>query len=302
MPSYNQAQFIEETIRSVLLQGYPDLEYIIIDGGSTDGSVDIIRKYERWLAYWVSKPDRGQTQAINKGWMKATGDILAYINSDDYYLEGTIATVVEGFRDHARTGMVYGTATIIDEAGKEVGVWVARPFDLRIMLAEENIVPQPAAFFSRHALESVGYLDERWHMIMDYELCVRVGMRFPVVCMPRTLAKFRIHSGSKTQTRSESTTRELIHFGATFFAKHISLQEIRALKRATLSRIHYERSLTYIMKGRQQACKALGPLRESLLLHPLFALGRPLQTAYIVKEVLLSYLTIIRDRYGVKSR
>ena len=91
-PSYNQSEFIEETIRSVLLQGYPNLEYIILDGASTDGSVDIIRKYAPWLAYWVSEPDRGQTHAINQGWRYATGNIVTYINSDDCYLQGTISS------------------------------------------------------------------------------------------------------------------------------------------------------------------------------------------------------------------
>jgi GT2 family glycosyltransferase len=96
-PSYNQGEFTEETIRSVLLQGYPDLEYMIIDGGSSDASLEIIRKYEPWLAYSVSEPDRGQTHAINKGWMRATGGILAYINTDDCYLHGAIATAASAF-------------------------------------------------------------------------------------------------------------------------------------------------------------------------------------------------------------
>src|SRR5262245_47892717 len=119
-PSYNQAEYIEETIRSVLLQGYPDLEYILIDGGSTDGSVEIIRTYAPWLTYWVSEPDRGQTDAINKGWARATGEILAYINTDDCYLDNAIATAVQEFRANPGAGMVYGTAIIVDEAGEEL--------------------------------------------------------------------------------------------------------------------------------------------------------------------------------------
>ena len=147
-PSYNQGQFIEETIRSVLLQGYPDLEYMIIDGGSTDESLEIIRKYEPWLAYYVSEPDRGQTHAINKGWRRATGAILAYINTDDCYLNGAIATAVHEFCTRPDVGMVYGTAIIVNEHNKWT-TWKARPFDLKMMLTVGNIVPQPAVFFSR---------------------------------------------------------------------------------------------------------------------------------------------------------
>src|SRR5262249_24267921 len=132
-PSYNQGQFIEETIRSVLLQGYPNLEYMIIDGGSTDESLEIIRKYEPWLASFVSEPDRGQTHAINKGWMRATGEILAYINTDDCYLNGAIATAAHEFCTRPDVGMVYGTATIVNERNKWT-TWKARPFDLKMML------------------------------------------------------------------------------------------------------------------------------------------------------------------------
>src|SRR4051812_39975174 len=152
-PSYNQGQYIEETIRSILLQGYPCLEYIIIDGGSTDGSIDIIRKYASWLAYWVSKPDQGQTSAINKGWRRASGDILAYINSDDSYLPGVLGTVARVFSGNSAVGMAYGTAEIINPSGRRLRMWRAKPFNLKTMLAVDNTVPQPTAFFSRKALE-----------------------------------------------------------------------------------------------------------------------------------------------------
>ena len=184
-PSYNQALFIEETIRSVLLQGYPDLEYIILDGNSTDRSVEIIRKYEPWLAYWVSKRDRGQTQAINKGVKSATGQIVAYINSDDTYLCGAIQAVVAAFDAQPGTGMVYGSAEIVDEGSRPIGVWKAYPFDLGTLLATTRSLPQPAVFFSGIALKEVGYFDEQWQLIMDYQSFVRVGMHFPAVCLSR---------------------------------------------------------------------------------------------------------------------
>src|SRR5439155_9188523 len=131
-----------------------------------DGSVDVIRKYEPWLAHWVSESDRGQTHAINKGWARATGEILAYINADDSYLSGTIGIAASAFCANPRSGMVYGTATIVDEAGSELRSWEATPFDLRTMLAVGNVVPQPSVFFSAAALKDVGYLSEDWQMIM----------------------------------------------------------------------------------------------------------------------------------------
>jgi len=292
-PSYNQGDFIEETIRSVLLQGYPDLEYIILDGGSTDGSVDIIRKYEPWLAHWVSKRDGGQTEAINNGWRKATGEILAYINSDDCYLAGAIAAAVEGFQSDSQTGMVYGTAIIVDETGKELRVWKGQPFDLKTTLTVGSIVPQPTAFFSGKALKRIGYLDEKWHMIMDYDLCIRISVQWPTVCLPGTLARFRDHRQSKTNTRFEATATELIYWLATFSPEHISPEEWRAIKWETLSRVHYEWAMAYLANGRQYAPKALKQLVKSLLQYPLFVLKRPMGTSYLLKEVLLSYFTAI---------
>jgi glycosyltransferase involved in cell wall biosynthesis len=289
-PSYNQAEFIEETIRSVLLQGYPDLEYIIVDGGSNDGSVEIIRKYAPWLAYWVSEPDRGQTHAINKGWTYATGDVLAYINTDDCYREDALAAAVEGFRADPRAAMVYGTAVVVDEVGHQLRTWEAQPFDLKVMLTVGNVVPQAAAFFARDALERAGYLDETWHMIMDYELCIRLGLQFPAVCLAETLARFRDHPQSKTRSRFKATARELIQFAAIFSTEKVSPQELRAIKRAMVSRVYYECAMTYLAIGRQHGSQALKQFAKSILVYPLFALRRPMDTAYILKEVLLSLL------------
>lgn len=295
-PSYNQGQFVEETIRSVLLQGYPDLEYIIMDGGSTDSSVDIIRKYEPWLSYWISQPDRGQSHAINMGWAKTSGEILAYLNSDDYYYQSAIAAAVEGFLEHPDAGIVYGTAAIVGERGGEIRTWAARPFDVKAMLTEGNIVPQPAAFFSRRSLNAQGYLDERLSMIMDYALCIRVGMQSPTVCLSGKLAGFRDHSDSKTRTRFAATAKELIQFGTAFFADPASGQDLQRLQRATMGRYHFLLALGYASQGRPRSASGLAALFRSIGLNPLFALRRPIHTAYIAKEAVLSYGVIARDR------
>ena len=198
-PSYNQGQFIEETIRSVLLQGYPNLEYIIIDGGSTDGSVEMIRKYEPWLAYWVSEPDRGQSDAINKGWRWARGEILAWLNSDDVYRSGSIAMVVETFLTQPAVGCVYGHCDCINEEGLIIGKLGEWEFNLRRLIRRcESPIPQPATFVSRSALDAVGMLDQDLHYAMDYDLWIRIGLRFPIVRVPQTLAAFRVHTRSKS--------------------------------------------------------------------------------------------------------
>jgi glycosyltransferase involved in cell wall biosynthesis len=285
-PSLNQGRFIEETIRSVLLQGYPDVEYIVIDGGSTDESAEIIQRYERWLAYWVSEPDRGQAQAINRGWSHSTGQILAYINADDFYLSGAIAAAAAAFSAQPGSGMVYGTAMIVDEAGEELRAWEAQPFDLRTMLAVGNIVPQPSVFFSSAALKDVGHLNEEWELIMDYDLCIRIGMQYPSVAIPETLTKFRNHPESKTRLRFEALADEVIQFGRALRTDQMSPWAWRTLQRATISRVRYELALAYVRDGRRTESKAVKQLLKSIFLYPPFALRRPLLTAHIMKRVL----------------
>jgi glycosyltransferase involved in cell wall biosynthesis len=286
-PSYNQGRFIEETIRSVLLQGYPNLEYLILDGGSTDETLSVIHRYEPWLSYWVSEPDGGQTNAINKGWERATGEILAYLNTDDFYMPGAIATAAAQFRPDV--GMVYGTARLIDESGRELSPWLARPFDLETMLVQGSIVPQPATFFSQPVVRRLGYLNEQRHMIMDYELCIRIGMEFPTVCVPDTIASFRTHAQSKTWRQFELMAKELIDFVMSFQPTGLSDREWKRIRSSTLSRVHYEWAFEYLARG-QRGPKALGQLLQSIRLYPPFALRRPMLTGHIVKEVLAGLL------------
>jgi len=301
-PSYNQVEYLEETIRSVLLQGYPDLEYIIMDGGSTDGSVEIIRKYEPWLAHWVSGPDRGQTHAINQGWEHATGEILAYINSDDCYFPETIAVIVQAFHTNPQAGMIYGTAIVVDETGEPLRVWKGQTFSLETMLTKGSIVPQPATFFAKDALTSVGFLDEEWHMIMDYDLCIRFGQEFPTLCLAETLANFRDHLQSKTHAHYEAIARELIRWLGMFTSSGIPVERLQTMKQMMLSRVHYEWALNHVAKGRMHAYDALLELKESLFAYPRFALQHPVGTAYILKEICLSLITSFQARRHPQKR
>jgi len=175
-PSYNQTLFIEETIRSILLQGYPRLEYIIIDGGSTDNSLDIIRHYDRYLAYWESKPDLGQSHAINKGWKRATGDIVAYLNSDDTYEPGAIAAIARFFVNNPEADMVYGDCYQINHKSERIGTFLYKGFDLARLLDNDTWhIPQQGVFIKKEILSKVGLLDESLHFKMDRDLFIRIA-------------------------------------------------------------------------------------------------------------------------------
>jgi glycosyltransferase involved in cell wall biosynthesis len=206
-PSFNQAQFLERTLRSVLDQGYPDLEYIVLDGGSTDGSVDIIRRYADRLDYWRSRADDGQTAAINEGWSRTNGEILAWLNSDDYYLPGTLPFVGEYFRDHPETRLLYGTCERVDPQGHSLG-FVGSPFRMRDLLFSRQIIPQPSAFLHRELISAVGPLDPALRYSMDYDLFLRATQRSTPVFVDRPLAGATIHPRAKTTADRDPAYRE----------------------------------------------------------------------------------------------
>ena len=202
-PSYNQAQFLERTIISVLNQNYPNLEYMIIDGGSTDGSVDIIRKYDKYLTYWVSEPDDGQSDAINKGFDISTGDILAWLNSDDMYLPGALFKVADMFRKCPDAALVYGDFIKVDAADRCIALRRQPSFDYRICLYFYTIAIQPASFFGRKAFFEVGGIDTSLNYTMDYDLILRLAQYGEVANISEYLCAFRFHSATKTITREK---------------------------------------------------------------------------------------------------
>ena len=196
-PSFNQAHFLEQTILSVLQQNYEALEFIIIDGGSTDGSLEIIRKYENQLAFWVSEKDRGQAHALNKGLERATGEIVAYLNSDDLYLPGAFASVVDYFRDHPECDWLCGDTLMFGEGQKDVVVSADVPKSAAHALSWAYTAPQPGMFWKRDLLGE-GF-DERWRYCFDHELYVRLLLAGHACHhLPVTLAAYRLHPASKT--------------------------------------------------------------------------------------------------------
>jgi glycosyltransferase involved in cell wall biosynthesis len=196
-PSLNQARFLETAMRSVLEQDYPRLEYIVIDGGSTDGSLEIIRRHADRLAYWVAEPDEGQSAAINAGLMKAQGDIVAWLNSDDVYLPGAIGQAVNALTEHEGAGMAYGDGLMVDADLVLLDRHRYRRLNALDLLCFDVIL-QPAAFMRRACLDEVGLLNRDYDLILDHELWVRLASRFTLVHVPAFWALERTHPAAKT--------------------------------------------------------------------------------------------------------
>ena len=202
-PSFNQGNFIEQTILSVLSQDYPNLEYLVADGGSSDATLDVLAKYSGKVT-WISEADEGQTDAINKGLRRATGSVVGYLNADDLLLPGTLKRVGEVFINHPQTCWVTGKCRIVDEENNEIRRPITvykntllglHSFSLLLMT---NYISQPATFWRKDASESIGYLDENLRYVMDYEYWLRLYSKSPPVFIPEYLAAFKIHQSSKT--------------------------------------------------------------------------------------------------------
>lgn len=270
-PSYNQGQFLEATIRSVLLQGYPNLEYIVFDGGSTDDSVEILRRYEPWLAFWVSEPDRGQSHAINKGWTKATGDVFAWLNSDDMYMPGAIGEAVQALKQHPETALVYGTCQYIDADGRPTVLRNPGQVDFRQLLWNLNgTLPQPTTFIRRSILEDAGFLDETLKYSMDYELWLRIAMRYPLRHVEKVWAATRMHDEAKTVARQKQIWKQKVKI----LDKTVSSPDLPAHVRnevpALYSTYYFRTASVYL--SRSDLLGALKYLWQAVTLRPGLAL------------------------------
>jgi glycosyltransferase involved in cell wall biosynthesis len=206
-PSYNQGRFLEATLRSVLEQDYPSVEYLVVDGASTDNSIEIIRKYADKITWWVSEKDSGQSEAVNKGLHRARGEIVAWLNSDDLYLPGAITAAVAAFQSHPEAGVVYGDALAIDADGRPFNRMHARQYSLVDLMAFD-IICQPAAFMRRQVLEQANYLNPAYHLLMDNLLWICMAKIAPLVYVPQTWAAARYHDQAKNRTRGAAYGRE----------------------------------------------------------------------------------------------
>jgi glycosyltransferase involved in cell wall biosynthesis len=204
-PSLNQAPFLEFTLRSVIEQNYPDIEYIVQDGGSSDGSVEILKRYERLLTRWESLQDGGQAHAINLGFAHATGEIMAWLNSDDLLLPGTLNYVADYFNQHPDVDVIYGHRILIDEMGREIGRWILPPHDEEV-IRWADYVPQETLFWRRRLWKVIGEaVDEEFEFAMDWDLILRFQeARAKFVRLPRFLGAFRVWPDQKTQNSMDT--------------------------------------------------------------------------------------------------
>lgn len=265
-PSYNQGRFLEETIRSVLLQGYPNLEYIVMDGGSTDESVDIIRQYGPWLAHWESQPDGGQADAINKGFRLATGDYLAWLNSDDCYDPGFLAGMVGLFRARPGVDLIYrdvNQGTSREDASPRPGAAITFTEMLRTL----NVpIPQMAAMWRRNIVDRVGLLDAKWRVVLDREFFLRVGLHGTMAYVPGAAGFFRHHADSKSIAQERHWVREIPAMYAEFFARTDLPLEIAALRRESMSAAYIFAARIARQYGEHRV--AVGLIAKAIAIHP----------------------------------
>ena len=206
-PSYNQARFLEKTMRSVLEQDYPNIEYLVVDGASTDGSVDLIKKYAGRLTWWVSEKDNGQAEAINKGLSRVKGEIVAWINSDDYYMPGAIAGAVNALSENPAVGMVFGNVRVVDENEKVLNNLAYGDWNVTDLMAF-RIIGQPAVFMRREVLEKAGTLDLSYHLLLDHQLWIRLALAGGMKYVPVLWASAHYHEDCKNLAQAAGFGRE----------------------------------------------------------------------------------------------
>lgn len=267
VPSFGQAEYLEETLRSVFAQEYSPIEVIAVDGGSTDGSVDILRRYENRLAWWVSESDRGQTDALNKGFARASGDILGWVCSDDTLLPGTVSAGVAALAADPDALLVYGDAELVDGAGQSLGLLPARPFDLVEMVRTcQNHVVQPGSLFTRRAWELAGPLTVESHYYFDFELVLRIALHGRAAHLDRALGTYRLHPESKSSagTLIKATDHERLY--AALFARTDLPPELRAVEAEARSRSSLTAGEYYDASGRRGTARRA--YMEGLRRHP----------------------------------
>ena len=281
-PSFNQGRYLEQTIRSVLLQGYPNLEYVVIDGGSTDESVDILRYYDRWLHHWISEPDRGQSMAINKGLRQSTGDIVAYLNSDDYYLPGALPAVAAAFSQMPPVDLIYARCRIVDESGEPTGEQFGSIHSFREIVDLWSVwwrrrqFVQPEVFWTRRIMEKIGLLDEELHYGMDYDYWTRMlhqGAQLAPLDYP--VAAFRVHAKQKSAAAERAAAELLSVVRKYLWERDSSLpwSERFELQNHWLYTSVFLRRAGETMAGNESRFARYRRLSHVLLRHPQIALG-----------------------------
>ncbi len=284
-PSYNQAAFLEQTMRSVLEQDYPAIEYLVADGASSDGSPEIIRRYSGRLAWWVSEKDKGQAEAINKGFARVTGEYVAWLNSDDLYLPGALRAVAEAFAAHPEVGLVFGDVVSIDGEGQPFNVMVFGPRGLDELLCF-NIISQPGVFLRRSVLAQTGLLDESYHYLLDHHLWLRAARAAGTLYLPQRLAAARFHAEAKNVAQAAAFGREAFRI-IDWVQEQPDLQEdYRRLHRRIWAGA-YRFDGRYLQDGGQPRA-ALAAYWHSLAAHPPTALVEWRRILYAVASLVVN--------------
>jgi glycosyltransferase involved in cell wall biosynthesis len=245
-PSFNQAAFIERTICSVLDQNYPNLEYIIIDGGSTDDSVELIRRYEKYLAFWVSEKDRGQSHAINKGLKIATGDWVAWQNSDDIFYPGAFKSLANAARKNSKSTLIIGNMNMIDEQGDVINDLKYVTPTYESLLAEGMVLTNQAAFWRRSIHEKIGYLKEDLHYGFDFEWFLRILQYGRATHVNKTWGGLRMHSQTKTSQFQMLFDKEYAEIRE---GRQVSIAKLRVYQLRRLCLMLAKGDLDYIVRG-----------------------------------------------------
>ncbi len=294
-PSYNQAKYLEQTIQSVLRQDYPRIEYIVMDGASSDGSVEIIKKYAGQLTYWESQQDLGQADAINKGFARATGDIVAWLNSDDYYLPGIISKAVQVFEENPDVVLIYGNMLAVDENGATFNTLTYRPLTFEDLLCF-HIIGQPAVFMRRSALQKTKGLDPTFHFLLDHLLWIQIAKQGKILHVDQTWSAARYHAEAKNVARAAEFGREAFRILETIAQdKDLAATLLRIDRRAHASA--YRVDARYLLDGGLPD-KALQAWFRALVIYPPVALKR----MNIFVSAVLSLLGLGKLRAAILQR
>ncbi|MCU1268233.1 MAG: cell wall biosis glycosyltransferase [Acidobacteria bacterium] len=258
-PTYNQAEFLRDTVESVLAQDYPHIEHQVIDDGSTDETPRILADYADRIAV-ERHTNRGQTPTINKGWERATGEILTWLNSDDTFLPGAVSWAVEYFQQHPDVGIVFGDTLFTRPDGEPIERSKQRAeFDYReFVLQCENPIAQPSAFIRRSVIEDVGLLDPEFYYFMDWDFWLRAGIRHRITYVPELLSTYRLHKDSKTIAQANKAAPELEYMYRKFFARTDLPAEIRALERRAMGNMFFTSGGYYLEGGNASAAARMG--------------------------------------------
>ena len=283
-PSFNQAKYLEYTMRSVLEQDYPNLEYLVADGGSTDGSQDIIRKYSSRLSWWVSEKDSGQAEGINKGLQRAQGEIIAWLNSDDMFASGAIRKAVKVLMEKPELGMVFSNVFSIDADNVVFNTMRYEDYGLAELMAF-NIIGQPGVFMRRWALEKAGLLDPAYQYLLDHQLWLRIAMYASIQHVDDYFAAARFHPAAKNVAMAAKFGHEAFAM-VDWMKSQPELDEIYARDRRKILAGAYLLSARYLLDGGMNA-NALGHYLKSLWYHPARAWHEKRRILYAFASLIL---------------